>query len=74
MFTHIHNVPGILPETHETLFLRRIYKRNKLKIKKINILAYSMGLILSNKYFEAILQSLELKIFSKKIGVLFDFF
>ena len=36
-------------------------------------LAYSLGLALSNKYLEIIMQSLEPKIFNEKVENLFEF-
>ena len=37
-------------------------------------LTYSRDLALSNKYLEVIIQSLEPRIFTEIVGVLFDFF
>ena len=42
-------------------------------MKQIKIFTDSPDLALSNKYLEAIIQSLELEIFNEKVEVLFDF-
>ena len=41
-------------------------------MKQIKIFTYSLDLALSKKYFKAIIQSLEPKIFNEKVEVLFD--
>ena len=41
-------------------------------MRQINILTYSVGLALSIKYFELIIQSLEPNKFNPKVKVLFD--
>ena len=43
-------------------------------MKPIKIFTYCRDLALSNKYLEAIIQSLEFKILNEKVEVLFDFF
>ena len=43
-------------------------------MKQKKSLTNSLDFVLSNKYFEAILQSLELKLFNEKVEVLFYFF
>ena len=42
-------------------------------MKQNKILTYSMGLALSNRYLEVIIQCLEPKILNEKVAVLFDF-
>ena len=62
-----NNVPRILIETHETPFLGSIWRKINLEIKLIKVLTNSVNIVLSNKYLEAIIQSLESKIFNEKV-------
>ena len=62
----LNNASGILTETHETPFSGSIYGRTKWDMRQIKIFTYSPALALSNKYLEAIIQSLEPKIFSER--------
>ena len=62
-----NNVPSILIETHKTLFLGSIWEIMKLGIKHIKVLTNSLKIILSNKYLENIIQSMESKIFNEKV-------
>ena len=66
-----NNVPRILIETHETPFLGSIWRKINLEIKLIKVLTNSVNIVLSNKYLEAIIQSLESKIFNEKVEGLF---
>ena len=43
-------------------------------MRQIKILTHSSDMTVSNKYLEVIILSLEPKIFSEKVYVLFDFF
>ena len=66
-----NNVPRILIETYETPFLGSIWRIIKLEIRHIKILTNSVNIVLSNKFLEAIIRSLESKIFNEKAEGLF---
>ena len=48
-------------------------RSTKRDMKKIKILVYSTGLVLSNIYLKAIIQCLESKFFNEIVDVLFNF-
>ena len=47
-----------------------VHLKKEIEINQMNSITYSLDLTLSNKYLERIIQSLEPKVFNKKLEVL----